>query len=109
VEHLWCSGDGAPNLSPTSTSASVYNSTTQINVEKAYNLDLGVFVVIRERVSYGVEKAMTKGHAVSMRSSARCTWAAWCGKGIGGGEVQHNKSGGGGARLSRCWRNEAHT
>jgi hypothetical protein len=76
---------------------------------KAYNLDLGVLGVIRERVSYGVEKATTKGRAVSMRSSVRCTWAAWCGKGVGGGEVQHNKSGGGGARLSRCWRNEAHT
>jgi hypothetical protein len=33
---------------------------------------------------------------------------AWCGKGVGGGDVRCDKSGGGGAHLSRCWRNEAH-
>jgi hypothetical protein len=38
---------------------------------KAYDLDLGVFGVIKERVSLGVEKVMAKG-TVSMQSSARC-------------------------------------
>jgi hypothetical protein len=41
MEHLRCSGDGAPNLSPTSASASVYNNTTQINVDKSIQLRFG--------------------------------------------------------------------
>jgi hypothetical protein len=34
---------------------------------------------------------------------------AWRGKGIGGGTAWCSKGSGGSARLSHCWRNEAHT
>jgi hypothetical protein len=102
------STNGAPNLSSTSASASVYNSMTQINVDKSIRLGFGSLWGHKERVSHDIEKTTTKG-TVSMQSSVRCPLAAWHDKGIGSGDARHGKGGGGGARLSHCWRNEAHT
>jgi hypothetical protein len=70
-------------------------------------MDLGVFGAIEERVSHGVEKAMTKG-MVSMRGSMRCPWAAWHDMCVGGGDVRCGKDGGSCTSPSHCWRYEVH-